>query len=375
MNSTNISSGNDICDCEHGSDLEFNAKRIIAIIMISCGLALNIFVVVLAVKYTVRKNLHHLIINMAIADFLSLLKVVFTEFHWLSGKHMLLIYPDGILGDILCKVEQFLTNVTLRVSLITLLIISIERFRATRQTLEISRPYTSKERIKVVSITWAIPMIMDSYLLYCKKTDEDGSCGVADKDQNLYYSIRLVTKILAIIVVCVIFGLCIQTTKRLSRVQAIQTHMNEEQRKARARRTQAACTSPGSVYLLVASLGGSTHDATSYRLMTPVGPGQPLSLPNGAKLLADKAYPGAHPLLTAVRAQQMRLLNRRDRRRAHRFNRRLSSRRIKVEHVFKEMKTYRAISSIWRHQRWFMPVCIELAAFLAERRVSLFESI
>ena len=100
---------------------------------------------------------------------------------------------------------------------------------------------------------------------------------------------------------------------------------------------------------------GSTHDATSYRLMTPVGPGQPLSLPNGAKLLADKAYPGAHPLLTAVRAQQMRLLNRRDRRRAHRFNRRLSSRRIKVEHVFKEMKTYRAISSIWRHQRWFMP--------------------
>lgn len=139
--------------------------------------------------------------------------------------------------------------------------------------------------------------------------------------------------------------------------------------------TQLIIDNNGHLRFVQAGFFGSTHDATSYRLMTPIGPGHPLSLPNRAKILADKAYPGAHPLLTAVRAQQMRGLNRRDRRRARRFNRYLSRRRIKVEHVFKEMKTYRAISSIWRHPRWLMPVCIELAAFLAERRVRLFENI
>ncbi|KXJ12947.1 hypothetical protein AC249_AIPGENE24116 [Exaiptasia diaphana] len=54
---------------------------------------------------------------------------------------------------------------------------------------------------------------------------------------------------------------------------------------------------------------GSTNDAASYRLMTPIGPGQPLSLPVGAKFLADKGYPGVDPLLTPVRAIQMRVYN------------------------------------------------------------------
>lgn len=139
--------------------------------------------------------------------------------------------------------------------------------------------------------------------------------------------------------------------------------------------TQLVVDNNGHLRFVHAGFFGSTHDAASFRLMTPIGPGQPLSLPPGAKLLADKAYPGGGPLLTPVRAQQMRGLNRRDRRRAVKYNTCLSRRRIKIEHVFKDMKTYRCISSIWRHPRWFMPVCIELAAFLAERRVRLFQNI
>lgn len=120
---------------------------------------------------------------------------------------------------------------------------------------------------------------------------------------------------------------------------------------------------------------GSTHDAMSYRLMTTVGHGRQLSLPQGAKLLGDRGYPDDIALLTPVRAGQMHLLNNRGRRRARHFNRCLSSRRIKVEHVFKEMKTYEAIGNIWRHPRWLLPVCVELVAFLSERRVRLFQNI
>ena len=95
-----------------------------------------------------------------------------------------------------------------------------------------------------------------------------------------------------------------------------------------------------------------------------------MDLPPNAKLLADKAYPDGGSLLTPVRANQMPLLNQRDRRRARR-----SKRREIIEHVFKEMKTYKVIGQIWGHPRWLMPVCVELVALLAERRVRLFKTV
>ena len=95
----------------------------------------------------------------------------------------------------------------------------------------------------------------------------------------------------------------------------------------------------------------------------------------GSTLLADKAYPDGGSLLTPVRANQMPLLNHRDRRRARRFNTLLSKRSVKIEHVFKEMKTYKAIGQIWRHPRCLMPMCMELVALLSERRVRLFKTV
>lgn len=139
--------------------------------------------------------------------------------------------------------------------------------------------------------------------------------------------------------------------------------------------TQVIVDNNGHLRYVHAGFLGSSHDAATFRLMAPIGHGQVLNLPQNAKLLADRAYPDGGPLLTPIRAQQIRVLNRGDRQRALKFNRKLSSRRIKVEHVIKDIKTYRAISGIWRHPRWLMPVCIELCAFLAERRIRLFQNI
>jgi hypothetical protein len=51
----------------------------------------------------------------------------------------------------------------------------------------------------------------------------------------------------------------------------------------------------------------------------------------------------------------------------------LSQRRIKVEHVFKEMKTYKAVGNIWRHvPKMASPSLRGAYCFLAERRVRLF---
>ena len=108
---------------------------------------------------------------------------------------------------------------------------------------------------------------------------------------------------------------------------------------------------------------------------TRIGPGRNLDFLPNAKRLADKAYPDGGPLLTLIRANQMALLNNRERRRARRYNRLFSKRRVKVDHVFKEMKTYKAVGEIWRHPRWLMPICVELVTFLSEKRVRLFKSV
>ena len=97
------------------------------------------------------------------------------------------------------------------------------------------------------------------------------------------------------------------------------------------------------------------HSKVKYKLIfykrsLPPSPSSLLKLPNMRKVpksythrALTKAYPDAASLLTPVRANQMPLLNHRDRRRAQRFNTLLSKRRPNVEHDFKEMKTYKAI--------------------------------
>ena len=137
--------------------------------------------------------------------------------------------------------------------------------------------------------------------------------------------------------------------------------------------TQLVIDNMRHIRFLQAGFLSSIYDAVSFRLMEPIGPGRYLDLPPNWKLLADKAYPDDGILMTPVRANQLPLLNNRERRRTRRFNKTLSKRTVRVEHIFKEIKTYKATGQLWRHPRWLMPVCVKLATFLAERRVRLFE--
>ena len=51
----------------------------------------------------------------------------------------------------------------------------------------------------------------------------------------------------------------------------------------------------------------------------------------------------------------------------------LSKMKVKIENDFKELK--KSGRHIWRHQRWLMPVCVELVTPLSERRVRLFKTV
>ena len=92
---------------------------------------------------------------------------------------------------------------------------------------------------------------------------------------------------------------------------------------------------------------GSTHESQSLRLMQPVGPGLGLDVPAGVVFLSDKGHSDVPQLLTPFRQNQirrMRLTNR-EKRKARRFNRELSRKRV---------------TGIWRQERWLLPVVIRI---------------
>ena len=51
---------------------------------------------------------------------------------------------------------------------------------------------------------------------------------------------------------------------------------------------------------------GHSNDAQMYQIMDNIGPGADLDFPNGCYLLADKAYPNRHPLMTPYKDAQIR---------------------------------------------------------------------
>ena len=137
--------------------------------------------------------------------------------------------------------------------------------------------------------------------------------------------------------------------------------------------TQMICDNKGHIRFLQTGFLGSTHDSQSYRFMAPLGRGLTLDVPQGVLFLADKGYPDIEPLLTPFRQVQIRRLGQRQRNKARRFNREHSRRRIKIEHIFKNLKDFKCTTGVWRHPRWLQPSVIELCTFLTERRLTLFE--
>ena len=271
MNASNITSTNfsTYTYCKYwepdNGDLKKTVKYIAVLFLCALGILNNIFIVVLAVKYTVRKNLHHLIINMATSDALYL---TIQLWYKVSSKyHIQSYYPVGFWGDMLCKITILVADTSYKVSLVTLLVISIERFKATRQTLQRSRPYTIKQRVTVVGICWLIPMLVSGYSCYFLNFDATLKVCYPTLSWQMFRDYSAVVYLLNTLVLIIISALSIISIRRLSRTQAIQAHLNEEQIRVRSRRTRSAVLMVLASALLYACCWFPTYFVTSFILL------------------------------------------------------------------------------------------------------------
>ena len=134
--------------------------------------------------------------------------------------------------------------------------------------------------------------------------------------------------------------------------------------------TQVVIDNEKRLRLVTSGFRGHANDAQTYQLMGDIGPGLEYDFPDDCYILADKAYPNRHPLMTAYRAAQVRLRQAgRPRRLCRLFNRTHSQLRVYVEHVIRQLKIYRVIGSLFRHPRWKMTAIVDICAGLATRRV------
>ena len=241
MNVSNITRDSSFCKNDvPDTDIVRTAKVMAILLVGGFGIFGNVFIIFLAVKYIVRKNIHYLIINMAVSDVLVVLVLSINILMDLFGYN-LLEHIHGTVANILCKLNAFLMFTSVLVTLVTLLIISIERFRVTRSTVHRIRPYRLTQRVAVISCSWLIPIGLCADVLYnlnIVKRENSQYCRPTDSARHLNFLSFFY--ICYFVLVCAILLLSILTSVRLRQSQAIQANLPDVERQARAKRTANA---------------------------------------------------------------------------------------------------------------------------------------
>ncbi|CAC5415812.1 unnamed protein product [Mytilus coruscus] len=106
-----------------------------------------------------------------------------------------------------------------------------------------------------------------------------------------------------------------------------------------------------------------------------IGPGLENDFPAHCFILADSIYPNAPPLVTPFKSTDIVRRPRLEQKRKRKFDLLHRKRRVYVEHIIKELKTFRVIGALYRHPRWEMASIVELCAALAKRRADLIKDV
>ncbi|XP_031573496.1 substance-K receptor-like [Actinia tenebrosa] len=140
---------------------------------INFTLALSGNILILYIVMTkpyMKSTINFLIANMAVADLLmALFAMPYSMFLLYFGS----LWFGGLMGQLTCKVVQFIIGLSIAASIVTLIVISLDRFFA------IVYPFRRSRIIKKISITitaiWLTAAILIGPLLYIYKTETDNS--------------------------------------------------------------------------------------------------------------------------------------------------------------------------------------------------------
>lgn len=136
--------------------------------------------------------------------------------------------------------------------------------------------------------------------------------------------------------------------------------------------TQIVVDNENHIRLVKSGFLGHQNDAQQFNLLPSIGTNLELDFPPNYVILADKIYADRAPIVTPYRRHQLRRKTPREKRKCKKFNRRMSTCRVYVEHAIRRLKTFRVVGTLWRHRRNELNQIVELCAGLVERQHDLF---
>ena len=175
------SNSDQACEIAADSAVENTAKALAYIFIFLVSFFGNIFLLVVIYKNKqLRRSINYFVFNMAVSDLFNPLTVMTVKIvEIISGSSSWKVDRPWLLGNILCKLAYFLPDVSVVVSIGSLLLISIDRLIAVVFPLK-AKLISSKVRLISILSTWSVAiavhapyfysfkLILDENETYCK---------------------------------------------------------------------------------------------------------------------------------------------------------------------------------------------------------------
>ena len=158
------------CEMTSDSAAEITAKAVAYIFIFLISFFGNIFILVVIYKNKqLRRSINYFVFNMAVSDLFNPLTVMTVKIvEIISGSSSWKVDRPWLLGNILCKLAYFLPDVSLVVSIGSLLLISIDRLIAVVFPLK-AKLISSEVRLISSLSTWFVAIAVHAPYFYSFK--------------------------------------------------------------------------------------------------------------------------------------------------------------------------------------------------------------
>ena len=165
-----LSDSDQACKITADSAVEVTAKAVAYIFISLISFFGNILLLVVIFKNKqLRRSMNHFVFNMAVSDLFNPLTVMTMKIiEIISRSSSWKVNSPWLLGNILCKLAYFLPDVSLVVSIGSLLLIAIDRLFAVVFPLK-AKLITSKVRLISILSTWLVAITIHAPYFYSFK--------------------------------------------------------------------------------------------------------------------------------------------------------------------------------------------------------------
>ena len=226
----------------------------------------NMLIVIAFIKTpSLRTSANYYIVNMAVSDFLG----PFFSWPLYTSDGMLApnVFISGSLASAVCKLGMYLRAVSLAVSILSLVLIALDRFVATVFPLKAMMIMNVRIRALFLALSWLIPIFLAMpYVLFAKiiKIDDQTFCKfmMSDGSVTIFNSIGIVLLyVFPLITIIALYVMIIRALKKTPNL--LKGHENAKRRKQNHRIVKILisivfvffiCWTPLCVYVILKNL-------------------------------------------------------------------------------------------------------------------------